>query len=183
MNRLAALDRTLLLFMVRIESATLTRLMRSLTRLGDTESWVVIGLAFGLNGGTGLHRMVLLALSATLATAISQPLKRLARRSRPSVAVPGFHARIHEPDDFSFPSGHTAVAFAVACALAGQGSVLATSCFILALGISVSRVYLGAHYPLDVLAGAVLGVGSGFVARAIVNATPFLHLLTESVGH
>lgn len=180
MNRLAALDRTLLLFMVGIESAILTRFMRSLTRLGDTESWVVIGLAFGLDGGIGLRRMILLGLGATLATAISQPLKRLTRRSRPSAAVPGFHARIHAPDDFSFPSGHTAVAFAVACALAGQGHILAPLCFVLALGIGISRVYLGAHYPLDVLAGAVLGVGSGFLARLIVNSVPLLNLLTES---
>ncbi len=182
MNRLAAFDRTLLLFMVRIESASLTRFMRSVTRLGDTESWVAIGLAFGLNGSDGLRRMALLAISALLATAIFQPLKRLARRSRPSVGLAGFCARIHEPDEFSFPSGHTAVAFAVACALAGEGHLIAAVCLVLAIGIGVSRIYLGAHYPLDVVAGAALGIGSGFVARWIVTTPILVHLLTAVVG-
>lgn len=182
MNRLAAFDRTLLLFMVRIDSASLTRLMRSLTRLGDTESWVAIGLAFGLNGGDGLRRMTLLAISAALATAFSQPLKRLTQRPRPSVGLSDFCARIHEPDDFSFPSGHTAVAFAVACALAGEGHLIAVICLVLAIGIGISRIYLGAHYPLDVVAGAVLGVGAGFATRWIVTAPFFVHFLSSLIS-
>ena len=75
-----------------------------------------------------------------------------------------------DPDAFSFPSGHTTVAFAVAVALAGSGSGLGAVAAILAGGIAVSRVYLGAHYPLDVLAGIALGAASGWLARLLLIA-------------
>lgn len=181
-GRLAAFDRDLLLRLGSFESVLLTRLMRTLTRLGDTESWVVAGLALGAAGGAGLHLMLLLATGAGLATALSQVLKRLACRPRPSAAdLAGFAPRIDCPDEFSFPSGHTSVAFAVAVALVGSAPLLGAACLLLASGIGTSRVYLGAHYPLDVVAGLVIGVGSGFAARLLVDWAFLLHLLTLAV--
>lgn len=169
-GRLATFDRGLLLLLGRIESAVLTRVMRTLTRLGDTESWVIAGLALGAAGGHGLRLMLLLGLGAGFATAVSQVLKRLACRPRPSAAgLAGFAPRIDCPDEFSFPSGHTSVAFAVAVAMIGEGVLLGTGCLLLAAGIGSSRVYLGAHYPLDVAAGVLVGTGAGFLARLLVD--------------
>jgi undecaprenyl-diphosphatase len=74
---------------------------------------------------------------------------------------------VESPDAFSFPSGHTAAAFGAATALAGAGHGLGSLVLALAVGIAVSRVYLGAHYPLDVVAGAILGIGAGAAARLI----------------
>lgn len=177
-GRLAAFDRTLLLRLGRLESALLLRLMRTLTRLGDTESWVVAGLALGAAGGEGPRLMLLLATGAGLATVVSQVLKRLACRPRPSAAgLTGFAPRVDCPDDFSFPSGHTSVAFAVAVALLGAEPLLGSACLVAASGIGASRVYLGAHYPLDVAAGVLIGTGTGLAARLLVDWAFLVHLM------
>jgi undecaprenyl-diphosphatase len=56
----------------------------------------------------------------------------------------------------------------VALALVGQGQALAALTLVLAAGIGVSRIYLGAHYPLDVAAGALLGGACGWAARSLL---------------
>lgn len=176
-GRLATFDRSLLLRLGRLESALLTRLMRTLTRVGDTESWVVAGLALGAAGGDGPRLMLLLGSGAGLATLVSQVLKRLACRPRPSAAgLAGFAPRIDSPDEFSFPSGHTSVAFAVAVALLGNEPLLGTGCLVAASGIGASRIYLGAHYPLDVAAGVLVGAATGAAARLLVDWAFLLHL-------
>lgn len=158
------LDLALLVLVRRWERTTATRLMRTLTRLGDTSTWVAITFIVGLSGGPGPDQALHMATAATLTLAVTQILKRACRRSRPSVGR-GIRVLADNPDAFSFPSGHTAVAFAVAVALAGPGDGLSELFGILAGGIAVSRVYLGAHYPLDVVVGALVGASVGWVAR------------------
>jgi len=168
------MDQALLLGVRRWESDFMTCLMTSLTRLGDTSTWVVVGLALGLSGGQGPRYACLLGLGAAIAVAGSQVLKRLCRRARPSCGLGGFAALVENPDAFSFPSGHTAAAFGIAVALSGEGSGLGALILTLASGIAVSRVYLGAHYPLDVAMGMLVGALSGLMARLIVNSAPVL---------
>jgi len=159
--RLAAFDQSLLLSIRRWERTGVTRLMRAFTRLGDPGSWIFFGLALGLSEGEGPRRCALLGAGAALALLSSQVLKRLCRRPRPTSGIGGFAALAENPDAFSFPSGHTSVAFAVALALAGEGTGLGWLLLVLAVGIALSRIYLGAHYPLDVAAGALLGLAAG----------------------
>ena len=74
------------------------------------------------------------------------------------------------PSDFSFPSGHTAISFCVACVLFRNLPKKWGSLFlILAVLIAFSRLYLGMHYPSDVLAGALTGTFFSFVAEKIIN--------------
>lgn len=149
--------------------AGVVRSMRALTHLGDAPSWVVVGLFLICCGGAGVRYGSLVGAGALIATVLSQSLKRVCCRPRPSTQLVGFVALVENPDAFSFPSGHSAAAFAVAVALAGEGHSLGNLALVLASCIAISRVYLGAHYPLDVMMGALLGAGAGGLARMLVS--------------
>ena len=87
-------------------------------------------------------------------------LKAIVDRSRPPEAI-GFDALVGVPASPSFPSGHAMTAFAVAGAVALLAPRLRWPVLGLAAVIAFSRVYLGVHFWIDVLAGAVLGLAVG----------------------
>jgi undecaprenyl-diphosphatase len=167
MRQFLAWDEAVLVRVRRWEKPALTPLMRFFTRCGDASSWVLLGLVLLSVGGTSSVLGGRLATAAVLATVLVQPLKRLWRRPRPNRRILGFTALVENPDAFSFPSGHAAAAVAVALALAGHGQFLPALLALLALGVGFSRVYLGAHYPLDVAAGSLLGVMAGAATRVL----------------
>ncbi len=167
--RLLRLDELALLGMRRFHGPARTGLARALTRAGDASSWTLVGLALLATFRAPLVHMGLrLGAGAGLATLLAQLLKRRLLRPRPSRAIAGFSPLAENPDAFSFPSGHTAAAFAVALALAGEPWGAGPLVLLLACGIGLSRVYLGAHYPLDVLAGGALGTAAGLLAHLVV---------------
>lgn len=169
--RLLRWDEAILLKACRYHGARRTALARALTRAGDGSSWTFYGLLLlATFDPAAMSATLRLATAAGIATLLSQVLKRSLGRARPDRAIVGFEALSGNPDRFSFPSGHTAAAFAVAVAFAGAPFGLGIALFLLALGIAVSRVYLGAHYPLDVAAGAVIGSVAGVAARGLLGA-------------
>lgn len=95
-------------------------------------------------------------------------LKNLIKRARPfvdlSVTVVG-----GEASGYSFPSSHATTAFAMAVILSNFQPKLRTLFFFLALCVSLSRVYMGVHYPSDIIAGAVVGIGIGSVSLRLVS--------------
>jgi undecaprenyl-diphosphatase len=168
--RILSLDEALLLSFSRFHSPWRTAVARALTHAGDAKSWTFAGLALLATGtAQGKHLGLRLGAASLLATVLSQSLKRSLTRARPDVSIAGFEALAQNPDRFSFPSGHTAAAFGVAVAYAGEPLGLGPLALLLAVGIGLSRVYLGAHYPLDVGAGALLGVAAGLAARLLVS--------------
>jgi undecaprenyl-diphosphatase len=169
LQRLLSFDEAVLVAAQRLRGPWRTVVARTLTHLGDARTWTVLGLALlGTFTPKGTHLGLRLGAASGLATLLSQALKRSLTRARPDAAIAGFEALAENPDRFSFPSGHTAAAFAVAVAYAGEPWGLGPMSCLLATGIGLSRVYLGAHYPLDVLAGGMLGVFAGLAARLAV---------------
>ena len=104
--------------------------------------------------------MIAVALADWSATGI----KALVGRDRPPVHYPQPKALVRVPHDASFPSGHAATSFAAATMLTFAFPRLAPALFVLAAAVAFSRVYVGVHYPIDVIGGSVLGV---FVALAL----------------
>jgi undecaprenyl-diphosphatase len=163
------LDLALLITASRHRPRLLVLAMRGLTRLGDTSSYALAALLLCASGPQGRHTAAALGAVGLLASLLAQLLKRLWRRPRPAASIAGFSPLVEMPDRFSFPSGHTAVAVAVGSALCTLGTGCPPSLALgLAAAIGLSRVYLGAHYPLDVLVGAALGAGCGTLTPLVL---------------
>ena len=170
LQHLSRFDQRALLGLRRWRAPWATTVMRGLTHSGDAGSWLLVGVLLACRGRRGRRQARRLAVATGIAAGVAQLLKHAISRPRPSDKLEGFVALAENPDAFSFPSGHAAAAFAAATALGGNGSAVGPVMALHALGISLSRVYLGAHYPVDVAAGALLGIGAGLTARAALDA-------------
>ena len=108
---------------------------------------------------------------AIASTTVNGPLKFTWRRRRPRVSerVPR-RGLIRPPTSPSFPSGHAASAFAFATAVSAELPPLTVPLGALASTVAYSRVHTGVHYPGDVLAGAIVGIGAGLAAGRLLDA-------------
>jgi membrane-associated phospholipid phosphatase len=125
----------------------------------------VLALSDGERGRRGAARG--LASVAVTATVVNMVLKPLTRRRRPRVV----YARplVRMPRSRSFPSGHTAAAFAFATAVARVLPAASLPLYALAGLVGYSRVHTGVHYPLDALFGAFSGVALAELTNACLD--------------
>jgi undecaprenyl-diphosphatase len=101
---------------------------------------------------------VLVAAADLAADGLAYEIRQAIDRRRPPLVYPEPKPLVHLPHQPSFPSGHSATAFACATVIAWASPRLRVPAFALAAAIAWSRVYVGVHWPLDVLGGAALGV-------------------------
>jgi undecaprenyl-diphosphatase len=135
------------------------------TRGGDGWLWYGLGLILLVYGGE--HRFAAIGAAGSSAVAgifLFRALKRTSRRKRPCEIEPHCWASILPPDKYSFPSGHSITAFAVAVTVGLFYPYLQPCLLAVAFLIAASRIILGMHFLSDVIAGSALGVGLGFAS-------------------
>jgi undecaprenyl-diphosphatase len=147
--------------------------MMCATRGGDGWLWYGMGLVILLFGGDERFLAVgAAALAAATGITIFLRIKKATGRKRPGAFEPHCWATLLPPDQFSFPSGHTITAFAVAVSLSLFYPSLAIGLLFCAISVALSRILLGMHFLSDVLAGAVIGAalaeGSVHLARLLL---------------
>lgn len=135
--------------------------------------WMVMSGLLALFGGRPGRRAALRGmLSIGITSAVANlPMKVVMRRKRPSHKVPR-PRRLAIPKSYSFPSGHTASAFAFLSGASAEMPRMAAPLGVLATGVGVSRVYTGAHYPTDVMAGALIGTLFGRLTKRFWPVAP-----------
>lgn len=155
------------------EKKGLNLYFRTVTNLGGAiiEITVVLMMLLLANGGLRVVGLAS-ALSLTVSHLIVQILKKFFPRKRPYLKVSGAKYPINPLTDHSFPSGHTTAVFSVIIPLILYMPSVGLLLLPVAFSVAVSRVFLGLHYPSDVLAGICLGSMTGTVSY--IECTPFL---------
>jgi undecaprenyl-diphosphatase len=151
---------------------TLDAVLRRTSRAADRSVlWMLIAIGLSATGARGRraarHGLVSVALTSAV---VNIGMKPLHRRRRPDNAAvletPGRSVRM--PGSASFPSGHSASAFAFATAVGSEIPALGLPLRVLAATVAYSRVHGGAHYPADTIAGSLIGgTAATFVTRAL----------------
>lgn len=142
------------------------------THLGDHGAlWIVLTLLLLLHPKT--RRVGLAAALGLLFSLLftNLCLKLIFQRPRPWVDFPALVPLVAEPDPNSFPSGHTSAAFAFAFATLRELPRRWLRILVLALAVlmGLSRLYVGVHYPTDVLVGAGVGFLAGTLGWALAH--------------
>jgi YegS/Rv2252/BmrU family lipid kinase len=173
---LAALDvwdQRLFRRLTRRERRVIDHRLRQLSNSANRSVlWLAIATLIAIFGGhrsrrAALRGLVSIALTSTL---VNLPLKYLARRNRPPMRRGDRPLPVSLPGSFSFPSGHSASAFAFATGVALEQPRLFVPILPLAVGVAYSRVHLRVHYPFDVLAGATIGTAIGLASEPLMRA-------------
>lgn len=148
------MDSKILLFINReLTSPFLDIFFAGLTHIGLAYFWFALAILLWFKKMR--EEAVLLTLTIVLSSLIALPTKFFLPRGRPFFLLD--IKTLWFEGGYSFPSGHAKNSFASAKILGNRKKKLKTFLYILAATISFSRVYLGFHWPTDVLAGALIG--------------------------
>lgn len=172
MEQLLQIDGNILLFIQEnIRHDFMTPFWTWITSLGNSGwFWIVLSVIFLIPKKTrkaGITSLLALAIGALITNVT---LKNMVARIRPYEVVDGLRLLIARPRDYSFPSGHTCASFAAALVyyryFPRKWGIAAV---ILASMIAFSRLYVGVHYPTDILGGLIVGAFAAWAARKLMN--------------
>jgi undecaprenyl-diphosphatase len=164
-----AIDSAIYAAIAASDTPSLDSVMRRLSRAADHgKLWFAIAATLTLLGGPGgrlaaRRGLVSLGIASGFANLLAKPLTTRRRPARQEVEELA-RRHVQMPRSSSFPSGHSASAFAFAAGAGAAQPMLSAPLRILAMLVGYSRVHTGVHYPADVLAGALIGVSAAEVA-------------------
>ncbi|MFZ7101996.1 MAG: phosphatase PAP2 family protein [Peptococcaceae bacterium] len=163
-------DRSLL-YMInhKLRCNVLDRFMELSTNLGGAPFTVAVSLFLMLWGkGTLKNTAMLGAIALTLSFIGGFFLKRIFERRRPYQEIPDTYTGAKLFKDYAFPSGHTTASFSLAVSYALAYPYLTFLLISCALLVGISRIYLGQHYPSDVLVGGLLGSTAAVLTKLLM---------------
>lgn len=153
-----------------VRNGFLTPVMNAITHLGDKGIlWIAITLAllaFRKTRRIGVFCAASMAIGLLVTNLV---IKNWVARVRPYELIEGLECLVGKQKDFSFPSGHTTNSLACAVVLYKlTPKKYGVPALVMAILIALSRLYVGVHYPTDVLGGAVIGIGSAALSLWLV---------------
>ena len=171
-DQVAALDNAVSEAIAATPTPALDRLLVGVSNAANgSRLWLVTAGAVALVGGARGRRAAAEAVaSVALASVVSNlVLKSLAHRGRPHTPAAGVapSREIRRPSSSSFPSGHSASAFAFASTLGEELPPAWLPAHVAASLVAYSRVHTGVHYPSDVAVGALVGAACGWTVRRL----------------
>lgn len=150
---------------LKCHSRYLTIFMGTITHLGGARATIISTLFLLIFLPLPLKMLAIQsAFALTLSHIPVHIIKKHYPRNRPYLKIPETKMLVYPLKDHSFPSGHTTAIFSVLTPYFIFVPPLVLPLLLIATIVGLSRIYLGHHYPSDVLAGALLGIGSSFVA-------------------
>lgn len=166
LSAIQGLDEAILLFVQdNIRTPALTAVMRLFSLLGDMGiMWIALGLALLAFARTRRRGAAMLGALAAEYVICDLVIKKLVLRPRPYLVIAPLELLVAPESSTSFPSGHSASSFVCAYMLARMFGRKGTWAYLPAALIALSRIYVGVHYPSDVVTGVLLGTLIGAAA-------------------
>ncbi len=153
-----------------IKNPFLDALMPLITFLGDRNFAFLLCALFLILWKRDKKRFAIILLTSLLVTiGLVELLKHIINRPRPVEVLTNVIWTGNIRSGLSFPSAHTAVGFVLASALSSAYKKLLVPLFFIATLVAISRIYLGVHYPSDVLAGAAIGTITAYAVTKILD--------------
>lgn len=176
MEWFSQLDGNILLWIQEyLRNDFLTPIFKTITSLGNAGwFWIALSLVLCIPKKTrwmGIAGILALVIGALITNVA---LKNWVARIRPYEVVEGLQRIIEKQQDFSFPSGHSCASFAAAVAYYKaakdkNAKRFGVATIVLAALIAFSRLYVGVHYPTDVICGILVGCFAAWAAAKVVQ--------------
>jgi undecaprenyl-diphosphatase len=155
------LDRAVFRVVFHLKWPPLTAVLRAFTIAGTAGAlWGFLAAGAFLATGMHLSHLLIPWVAVALSWTLAEGAKYLFNRARPFIDDTEVAPLIKTPSSSSFPSGHSATAAAGALTLSAVYPSYTPALLLSGFLVALSRIYLGVHYPFDVLAGALIGTAT-----------------------